>query len=136
MEFKRLSDVEVVAEPAESANVLIEENGVIKKAPKSEIGRSAFEDIEIFIRIDEEPRIEYSGGTVPLQGEDMYWYFSDEVAGAKLVEALNDSSRFYRFIIYNNSGSIKCSYNYQTSTTPAFIIPWGVNELKFTKEEL
>ena len=38
MEFKRLSDVEVVAEPTESANVLIEENGVIKKAPKTAIG--------------------------------------------------------------------------------------------------
>lgn len=37
-EFKRLSDVEVVAVPAESANVLIEENGVIKKAPKTAVG--------------------------------------------------------------------------------------------------
>lgn len=38
MEFKRLSDVEVVVEPTESANVLIEENGVIKKAPKTAVG--------------------------------------------------------------------------------------------------
>ena len=38
MEFKRLSDVEVVVEPTESANVLIEENGVIKKAPKTTVG--------------------------------------------------------------------------------------------------
>lgn len=38
MEFKRLSDVEVVAEPTESANVLIEEDGVIKKAPKTVVG--------------------------------------------------------------------------------------------------
>lgn len=37
-EFKKLSDVEVVAEPAESANVLIEEDGVIKKAPKTAVG--------------------------------------------------------------------------------------------------
>lgn len=37
-EFKKLSDVDVVAEPAESANVLIEENGVIKKAPKTAVG--------------------------------------------------------------------------------------------------
>lgn len=37
-EFKRLSDVEVVAEPTKSANVLIEENGVIKKAPKTAVG--------------------------------------------------------------------------------------------------
>ena len=38
MEFKKLSDVEVVAEPTESANVLIEEDGVIKRAPKSAVG--------------------------------------------------------------------------------------------------
>jgi hypothetical protein len=36
--FKKLSDVEVVAEPIESANVLIEEDGVIKKAPKTAVG--------------------------------------------------------------------------------------------------
>lgn len=38
MEFKRLSDVEVVTEPSKSSNVLIEENGVIKKAPKTAVG--------------------------------------------------------------------------------------------------
>lgn len=43
-EFKKLSDVEVVEEPTESANVLIEENGVIKKAPKTAVGGK---DIEV-----------------------------------------------------------------------------------------
>ena len=38
LEFKKLSDVEVVAEPTETANVLIEEDGVIKKAPKTAVG--------------------------------------------------------------------------------------------------
>lgn len=38
--FKRLSDVEVVETPAETANVLIEENGIIKKAPKTAVGGS------------------------------------------------------------------------------------------------
>lgn len=47
MEFKRLSDVEVVAEPAKSANVLIEENGVIKKAPNAAIGNEWDAVIEI-----------------------------------------------------------------------------------------
>lgn len=41
--FKSIADVEVVAEPAESANVLIEENGVIKKTPKAAIGGSSTE---------------------------------------------------------------------------------------------
>ena len=39
-DFKKLSEVEVVAEPMETANVLIEENGVIKKAPKTAVGGS------------------------------------------------------------------------------------------------
>lgn len=51
MEFKRLSDVEVVAEPTESANVLIEENGVIKKAPKTAVGGAGGE-ADLVIRID------------------------------------------------------------------------------------
>lgn len=38
--FKSIADVEVIAEPTESANVLIEENGVIKKAPKTAVGGS------------------------------------------------------------------------------------------------
>lgn len=45
-EFKRLSDVEVVAEPIESANVFIEEDGVIKKAPKTAIGGKEFEQVQ------------------------------------------------------------------------------------------
>ena len=38
MEFKKLSDVEVVEAVSDNANVLIEENGVIKKAPKNQVG--------------------------------------------------------------------------------------------------
>lgn len=44
--FKSISDVEVVAEPSESANVLIEENGVIKKAPKTAVGGIAGGSVE------------------------------------------------------------------------------------------
>lgn len=54
MEFKRLSDVEVVAEPAESANVLIEENGVIKKAPKTAVGGAGEPDLVVTITVSEE----------------------------------------------------------------------------------
>ena len=37
-EFKKLSAVEAVETVSDTANVLIEENGVIKKAPKTEVG--------------------------------------------------------------------------------------------------
>ena len=41
MEFTRLSDVALVNEVSEDVNVLIEDNGEIKKASKSEIGAQA-----------------------------------------------------------------------------------------------
>ena len=37
-EFKKLNDVEIVETPMDTANVLIEEDGVIKRAPKSAVG--------------------------------------------------------------------------------------------------
>lgn len=52
--FKSIADVEVVAEPAESANVLIEENGVIKKAPKTAVG-GAGEEADLVIRLNQHP---------------------------------------------------------------------------------
>lgn len=68
MEFKRLSDVEVVAEPTESANVLIEENGVIKKAPKTAVGGAgggydAVIDLGVFS--DTTSLSDLTGGSVP-----------------------------------------------------------------------
>ena len=41
MEFKKLSAVDSVVEPIQSAQVLIEEDGVIKKTPKNAIGAQA-----------------------------------------------------------------------------------------------
>ena len=40
-DFKRLGDVDLVDAPAENANVLIEENGIIKKASKDSVGGGA-----------------------------------------------------------------------------------------------
>ena len=45
-EFKRLSEVEVVETAMDTANVLIEEDGVIKRVPKSEVGGSG--DVTVF----------------------------------------------------------------------------------------
>ena len=37
-EFKSIADVEVVEKPSDTANVLIEENGIVMKAPKAAVG--------------------------------------------------------------------------------------------------
>lgn len=52
--FKSIADVEVVAEPTESANVLIEEDGVIKKAPKTAVGGAGGE-ADLVIRFNNHP---------------------------------------------------------------------------------
>lgn len=51
--FKSIADVEVVAEPTESANVLIEENGVIKKAPKTAVGSAGGSEADLVIEINQ-----------------------------------------------------------------------------------
>ena len=50
-EFKKLSDVAVVETPAETANVLIEEDGVIKKAPKTAVGGSGGNEPDMVITV-------------------------------------------------------------------------------------
>lgn len=65
MEFKKLSDVEVVETPAETANVLIEENGVIKKAPKTAVGDDKADMVihVIFENEDSEPAVSIISGS-------------------------------------------------------------------------
>lgn len=42
MEFRRLSDVSLIEEASDVANVLIEENGEIKRVPKTQVGGTGF----------------------------------------------------------------------------------------------
>lgn len=48
-DFKKLSDVDVVDSPSDTANVLIEEGGVIKKAPKTAIGGVGGDEYDMVI---------------------------------------------------------------------------------------
>lgn len=50
--FKSIADVEVIAEPSESANVLIEEDGIVKKAPKTAVGGAGGGSVEPDMVID------------------------------------------------------------------------------------
>lgn len=53
--FKSIADVDIVTEPSETANVLIEEDGVIKKAPKTAIGGGEYVlDMDITCSYDPE----------------------------------------------------------------------------------
>ena len=59
--FKSIADVDVVEAPAETANVLIEENGVIKKAPKTSVGGG--EKFDLVITIAAEPNVKITADT-------------------------------------------------------------------------
>lgn len=70
MEFTKLSDVEVVETPTDTANVLIEENGVVKKAPKTAVGGAGSSVeydavINLGVFSDIESLSDLSGGSVP-----------------------------------------------------------------------
>lgn len=61
--FKSIADVEVVAEPAETANVLIEENGVIKKAPKTAVGGAGDNEADLVIAVNSRRHIKITSNT-------------------------------------------------------------------------
>ena len=71
MEFKKLSDVEVVAEPTKSANVLIEENGVIKKAPKTAVGGAGGSDT-YYVFFDQDNNITTTDGLYDAIIQNLY----------------------------------------------------------------
>lgn len=50
--FKSIADVDIVEEPSEEAHVLIEEDGVIKKAPKAAVGgKDELKDADLVLEI-------------------------------------------------------------------------------------
>ena len=51
-EFRKLSEVEKVESVKDSATVLIEENGVIKRAPKDEVGGIVKEEPDMILKYD------------------------------------------------------------------------------------
>ena len=63
--FVKLSNVDMVTEPTESANVLIEENGEIKRAPKSAVGGAKEVEPDMVISIDKSSFYIYNNGLNP-----------------------------------------------------------------------
>ena len=89
IEFKKLSAVEAVETVSETAHVLIEEDGVIKRAPKEEVGGKKEEydiDITAFYVYDAD------GGTWDYQVNKMCTY--DELL-AKLSSGLNPNMKIF-----------------------------------------
>ena len=95
-EFRKLSDVEVVAEPAESANVLIEENGVIKKAPKTAVGGG--DDSNYFITFDGyEWDDNIQSYPILAATENLYQKMAD-----RLTNKMNVDITLYKYTYYDN----------------------------------
>lgn len=65
LDFTRLSDVTLVEEATETANVLIEESGEIKRVPKTEVGGGKLEYdavFEVIMGTDSDDGITYISG--------------------------------------------------------------------------
>ena len=110
-EFKKLSDVDVVAEPTESANVLIEENGVIKKAPKTAVGGGEITSVLIYCVPD--------GETYTCTSNVSYAEFESLVNGNQSfdievnVKKFNDDGSFNSLVKYRiNTITYNASYQY------------------------
>lgn len=91
--FKSIADVDVVAEPSESANVLIEENGVIKKAPKTAVG-GAGDSVLICYDIPNNS-VTISDNAYNLLKEN----FIKSFTGINVTVWIKDEYRFYNYYI-------------------------------------
>ena len=87
-EFKSINDIEVVAEPTESANVLIEENGVIKKAPKTAVGGS--NTLAIFFNSNNWVE-EYNGNEILSAPDNLY----------ETIDDMYQNSNYANIVAYN-----------------------------------
>ena len=109
-EFKKLGDVEIAEAISESANVLIEEDGVIKKAPKSAVGGggdnlchniieySVFNNT-IFIAINSKNNCI----VIPYDAVEDWYYITNEEFYEKLKTALLSSHTIFE----NSSSSLE-----------------------------
>lgn len=114
-EFKSLGTVDVVETVTDTANVLIEEDGVIKRAPKSEVGG-----------VKEEFDIDIVANLVSITDDDYNWEFdiihasSYNDIGAKLEMGIEPKGR----IMFN---SMSCS-NERTDGYHLYeIVAFGAN---------
>lgn len=100
LEFKKLSDVESVEVVAETANVLIEEDGVIKKAPKTQVGGASGSGSDnIFFVTQEKPG---NNANEPFAEAEAALLAGKQV----LLKQLNgDTINIYAFHHYNDDGS-------------------------------
>lgn len=141
MEFKRLSDVEVVAEPTESANVLIEENGVIKKAPKTAVGGGSEWDAVIEISSDYTrlSAVTIDALTLVSGGYDA---IAEKAAAGEQPKVLFRWKWWYGDLSYaefwtattvsvcaeDGYARLSCWYNYDTICGTFYVVLWSGNE--------
>lgn len=102
-EFKKLSAVEAVETPADTANVLIEEDGVIKKTPSSVFTGGGGIQV-VYVGYDSNGSSARPTGEVTLNGETFQfsyagdsdaWVLHDDAAFAKFVAACHGRAVLY-----------------------------------------
>ena len=119
-EFTKLSDVEVVETPMDTANVLIEEDGIIKKAPKTAVGGSS--NIDLLISCNTES-LNFNGSNYTVNKEDIKAARNKMLNGEPVNIVLKhiyvySGITFYKFancskyFTQNNEPEINCAFDY------------------------
>lgn len=117
-EFKKLSAVEAVETPADTANVLIEENGVIKKTPSGVFtGGGGGGGVNIVTVLDHK-WLTINGETCPIEatymGDEVYVIYNTEWF-IKLRDALNGAALIYSITSHKSEdGSAYSSWKLNT----------------------
>ena len=103
VEFKKLAGVDTVETATDAANVLIEEDGVIKRVPKTEVGGSGGSEPEVVI-IDTSGGTEHIGNVKRKMTDSLdnnvptifYFKYTD---GLYLVSSINRKDGLLRFSV-------------------------------------
>lgn len=136
-EFTKLSAVEAVMVPSNNANVLIEEDGVIKKAPKSAVGGGGGGASQIMeVRIDEiQDNYHYinpedfkkmvdNDMTLYIIGMSYSTVFEIKIPHIASYSSFNTSSG----VEWHNIGTYANYYNNNESNMMAVYINYGIDQ--------
>ena len=103
-EFKKLSEVEAVRAVQDNANVLIEEDGVIKKAPKTAVGGGGIK--QYYILVDTTERDE-EGSPKTEASENIFQIVKNMLEKKEIIDlllyyrGLNGSADYFQFEIFH-----------------------------------
>ncbi len=121
--FKRLSDVEVVETPTETANVLIEEGGIIKKTPKTAVGGAGGteEIVDLTVKINSVPHGTFTADEITIiEGsiDNVFTAFSENRVPNVKLDFFIEVENNYCYTSYKTNAGV---YRYGTELYLSYV---------------